>query len=199
MLGFVQARLVLLSVPKTGSTALETALGATADIALKGRPEIKHLTLRQYQQRIAPLLAAIPGRPFRVIAVIREPTDWLGSWYRYRRRPQLEGQPNSTAGIDFARFVTDYLSPDQPPHARLGRQSGFLRPQPGGPPVDELFRYEDMPKLTAFLETTLGRPVTLARENVSPTAELALAPTLEHRLRDTLAEDYALWDGASRP
>ena len=199
MLGFVAPRLVLLSVPKTGTTALETALAPRAQLVLRSRPEIKHLTLRQYQTHVAPLLAAIPGAPFRTLAVVREPLSWLGSWFRYRQRPQLLGHPNSTAGLGFEGFVQDLLSPDPPPYAALGRQSGFLRPAPGHGGPDLLFRYERMDLLIGFLETALKTSLELPRVNVSPPGDLTLEPETLARLRAAMADDYALWESAARP
>lgn len=197
MLGFVAPRLVLLSVPKTGTTALEEALAPHAQLILRARPEIKHLTLRQYHAGIEPLLQAIPGPPFRTVGVVREPLSWLGSWYRYRARPQLDGQPNSTAGIEFERFVNDYLSPGKRPrHAALGRQSAFLRPPQGRGGPDLLFRYEAMGALVGFLESALGVPLALGRANVSPPGDLRLGEETAAAFRAALAEDYALWDGA---
>lgn len=197
MLGFVAPRLVLLSVPKTGTTALEDALVPHAQLILRARPEIKHLTLRQYHGAIEPLLQAIPGPPFRTVAVMREPLSWLGSWYRYRARPQLAGRPNSTAGIGFERFVADYLAPGKrPPYAALGRQSAFLRPAEGRGGPDLLFRYEAMDALVGFLESALGASLTLPRVNVSPPGDLTLPADAAARFRQMLAEDYAMWDGA---
>ncbi|HRO15129.1 MAG TPA: gamma-glutamyl kinase, partial [Paracoccus sp. (in: a-proteobacteria)] len=108
MLAFVRARLVLFSVPKTGTTALESALAGRAELILRSRPEIKHLNLRQYHAHVAPILRMIPGQRFETVAVIRDPVDWLGSWYRYRSRADLVGRPNSTAHVSFDRFVEDY-------------------------------------------------------------------------------------------
>lgn len=197
MLGFVAPRLVLLSVPKTGTTALEDALTPQAQLILRARPEIKHLTLRQYHASVEPLLQAIPGPAFRTIAVIRDPLSWLGSWYRYRARPQLDGRPNSTAGLSFERFVADYLADGKrPPHAALGRQSAFLRPADGRAGPDLLFRYEAMDALIAFLDSALGTRLTLPRLNISPPGDLTLPGPAAARLRAALAEDYALWDGA---
>ncbi|MFC0812894.1 gamma-glutamyl kinase [Paracoccus panacisoli] len=196
MLGFVAPRLVLLSVPKTGTTALEEALAPHAQLALRGRAEIKHLTLAQYHARIAPILRAIPGPPFRTVAVIREPQSWLDSWYRYRTRPQLAGRPRSTAGIGFDQFVEEYLAPEpRPARAALGRQSGFLDPGKGAG-VDLLFRYEALDALVTFLEGALKTRLVLPRRNVSPPGDTALPPALAARLRAELSEDYALWDGA---
>ena len=46
MLIFSRYNLVLLAVPKTGSTALEVALGQEADGRFGNPPELKHLPLQ---------------------------------------------------------------------------------------------------------------------------------------------------------
>ncbi|WP_134726622.1 gamma-glutamyl kinase [Paracoccus luteus] len=199
MLAFVAPRLVLLSIPKTGTTALEAALAPRAEMVLRSRPEIKHLTMGQYNLRIAPLLGKIPGPRFRVAAIMREPLSWLGSWYRYRLRPQNAGKPNSTVGISFEGFIQDYLSDHRPPYAALGRQSGFLSPAAGAQGPDILFQYEQMDVALRFFEDALKTPLKLKRVNVSPTADLTLEPGTAARLREALAEDYALWESAARP
>ena len=76
MLVFAQARLVLLSVPKTGSTALEAALERDADLVLRNPPHLKHMNLRGWQNRLAPLFDG-KAAEFRTIAVIRDPVDRL--------------------------------------------------------------------------------------------------------------------------
>lgn len=197
MLIFLKPRIVLLSVPKTGTTALEQALSERAEIAFRGRPEIKHLNLRQYQNRIQPLLRPLGGAPFETVAVIREPVDWLKSWYRFRARDELIGKPNSTAAISFARFIEDYLAPGRrPAHARLGRQSEFMLDGEGRFAVDHLFRYEAMPALVDFLQARLGQQITLPRANVSPPAATELPPEAEARLRTALAAEQTLWQSA---
>ena len=199
MLAFVAPRLVLLSIPKTGTTALEAALAPKAEMVLRSRPEIKHLTMSQYNLRIEPLLRNIPGPRFKVAAVVREPLSWLGSWYRYRQRPQTAGQPNSTIGISFEGFVQDYLSEDRPPYAALGRQSGFLSPSPGKRGPDILFQYEQMDQVVRYFEDALKTELKLNRVNVSPPADMTLTEATAARLREALAEDYALWESAARP
>ena len=131
-------------------------------------------------------------------AVVREPISWLGSWYRYRQRPQTMGKPNSTIGISFEGFVQDYLSENRPSYAALGRQSGFLSPAPGRNGPDLLFQYERMDEVLAFFGEALKTELTLKRVNVSPPADMSLAPETEARLRAALAEDYALWESAAR-
>ncbi|WP_347265965.1 gamma-glutamyl kinase [Paracoccus sp. (in: a-proteobacteria)] len=197
MLIFIAPRIVLLSVPKTGTTALEQVLAPRAEIAFRARPEIKHLNLRQYRNRIRPLLAPLGGPAFETVAAIREPLDWLRSWYRFRARDELIGHANSTARISFEQFVTDYLRPeDRPAYARLGRQSDFLSDSQGRVAVDHIFRYEAMPALTGFLAARLKLALELPRANVSPEAATDLTPETEARLRAALAPDLAIWQAA---
>ena len=197
MLIFIQPRLVLLSVPKTGTTALEQALAPKAEIAFRSRPEIKHLNHRQYLNRIKPLLAPLGEKPFESVAVLREPLDWLRSWYRFRARDELIGHQNSTAQISFDQFVRDYLSDARrPPHARLGRQSDFLIDHAGKMAVQHVFRYEAMDALVAFLAERLKTPITLERANVSPPAVADLSPETQSMARTELAQEYAAWEAA---
>src|SRR5690606_10058336 len=181
MLIFIKPRIVLLSVPKTGTTALEEALAPKAEIVLRTRPEIKHLNLKQYRARIRPLLAPLGNPEFQTVAVIREPLEWLRSWYRFRARDPLIGHPPSTAPTSFVRSPADHLleMANRPAYARLGRQSDLLTDQQGNIAVDYIFRYEAMPALTEFLSRRLETPIRLPRRNVSPTAVTELEPETE--------------------
>lgn len=167
MLIFWHERLVVLSTPKTGSTALTEALGPAAGIEVRDPPGLRHTGAEGFHRFIAPYLAWRGGGAFETFALMREPIDWLGSWYRYRTRPELEGQSASTAGIDFDAFLRGWCETPRPDYARVGDQAHFLAPE-GWPRVDRIFAYEDLPAAIAFLEARLDRPVTLARSNASP-------------------------------
>lgn len=193
MLLFWKAKLVLLAVPKTGTTALEAALLAHADAAILNPPEKKHLTARRWRNQLAPFFENRGARQIETMAVIREPRDWLGSWYRYRARPEIDATASSTAGMNFAQFVTGWLSEPEPEYARVGRQSRFVSNAEGKVIVDHLFRYEEMEKAVAFLQMRLGITLDLGRRNVSPKADLTLPPALEARLQREAAADFALW------
>lgn len=204
MLVFSKARLVLLSVPKTGSTAYETALAPHAAIAVSSPPELKHAPVFRYNRFFRPMIERFFDGPFDVMAVMREPRDWLGSWYRYRQRPDLTDHPNSTQGLSFDDFVSAYCSGEQPACARVGSQAKFLEPQRNGACITHLFRYEDQTGLRAFLDSRLGVPVRPESLNRSPGQPLILSPQIEARLRRKYAEDFALWsaigaDGAYAP
>jgi hypothetical protein len=193
MLLFWKAKLVLLAVPKTGTTALEAALLAHADTAILNPPEKKHLTARRWRNQLAPFFENRGTRQIETMAIIREPRDWLGSWYRYRARPEISGSASSTAGMDFAQFVTGWLSDPQPEYARVGRQSRFVANAEGKIIVDHLFRYEDLDQAVDFLQQRLGVTLDLGRRNISPRADLSLPPALEARLQREAAADFDLW------
>lgn len=195
MLLFWKAKLVLLAVPKTGTTALEAALLPHADAAILNPPEKKHVTARRWRNQLAPFFENRGSQPLATMTIIREPRDWLGSWYRYRARPEIAGSPNSTADMDFAQFVEGWLCDPEPDYARVGRQSRFVSNAEGKCITDHLFRYEEMEKAVSFLEARLGITLDLARRNVSSRADLSLPPALEARLRAEAAADFALWHG----
>jgi hypothetical protein len=195
MLVFWKARLVLLAVPKTGTTALEAAFLPHADAALLNPPPLKHATVRRWRAQISTLFEADGAPPMELVAVMREPVDWLSSWYRYRARPARAGWPQSTSGIDFAAFCEDWMRDDPPEHARVGRQSRFLSNEDGQLGVDRLFRYDRLGEAVLYLEERLSVTVTLGRHNVSPEGPATeLPPATAARLRRGAAADFALWD-----
>lgn len=193
MLVFWKQRLVYLATPKTGTTAIEAALEPLASVVIQRPPELKHTPVQRYWKHLAPFLAQAADEDFMVVAVMREPIDWLGSWYRYRQRPSGVAPGKSTAGIDFDAFVEAYLSDPQPEFANVGVQSQFLVPE-RGPGADRLFRYDDMGSFVHFLEDRLDCEITLPRLNVSPPGSTELSPAVEARLRRELARDFALYD-----
>lgn len=193
MLVFWKPRLVYLATPKTGTTAIEAALEPLASVVIQRPPELKHTSVHRYWRFLAPYLELAADEDFMVVAVMREPIDWLGSWYRYRQRTSGVHPDRSTSGMNFNTFVEGYLSDPQPEYANVGWQSRFLVPEKG-PGVDRLFRYDDMGNLVGFLEDRLDCEITLPRLNVSPAGATDLDPALEARLREVCAKDFALYD-----
>lgn len=192
MLVFFKERLVFLSVPKTGTTAFQSALRARADIVISDPPELKHAPIYRYDRFFRPIFSKMFGIEMDIMAVVREPVDWLGSWYRYRQRPFMAGKPNSTAGISFDDFVTAYMQGKKPSYADVGSQARFLTPRPDGCTARYLFQYENQPALIDFLQTRLDTRIELPRENVSPAMPLALDPEIADRFRRKFADEFDL-------
>lgn len=193
MLVFYKERLVLLAVPKTGTTALQTALRDRADIIVSDPPELKHAPVYRYNRFFRPMFEKVCDAHMETVAIMREPISWLGSWYRYRRRPFMKGKSNATFNVSFDDFVQAYLRGDQPDFAKVGSQAKFLEPRPNGTRVTHLFRYENPEPLAGFLAERLGEMPELKRENVSPEMTLELSQATEQKYRRKCAEEFTLY------
>jgi hypothetical protein len=192
MLVFWDQRLAFLATPKTGSTAIEAALEPLSALVVQRPPVLKHTSVQRFHRFVGPYLEVASGHSFSVAALMREPCDWLGSWYRYRQRDDVTDPNKSTANVTFDEFVTAYCSDNPPEFAAVGSQSRFLksRKERG---VDHLFRYENIDQFVTFLEDRLGCEITLPRLNVSPTASLSLSPKSENNLRQFAAQDFEMY------
>lgn len=194
MLVFWPENLVLLAVPKTGSTALEGALAPRASMVLRDPPHLKHAPCYRYKRFLRPFFVQAGGQTPELMAVVRHPVDWLGSWYRYRTRPDLIGHENSTRDVSFDDFVLEYCKGQPAPFAAVGSQNKFLRVGDGELGVEYLFRYEAWDKVIGFLEDRLQMTITLKDKNVSPKMDVTLSPDVEARLRQKRAEEFEIWE-----
>ncbi|MEL6884333.1 MAG: gamma-glutamyl kinase [Pseudomonadota bacterium] len=193
MLVFYKAKLAFLSVPKTGTTAYEAALRDHADLVLSEPPMLKHAPVYRYNRFIRPMFLKVCDTELDVMAVMREPISWLGSWWRYRQRPFVKGKPNATHDISFDDFVLAYMKGKKPAFADVGSQARFLEAQPNGCRVTHLFRYEEQGRLQAFLTERTGVTFKTARHNVSPEMDVKLSESVETRFRRKFAEEFELY------
>jgi hypothetical protein len=192
MLVFWEQRLVILATPKTGSTAIEAALESLSAVSIQRPPALKHTNVARFHRFMGPYLEAAAGEPFTVVALMREPRDWLGSWYRYRQREDIPDEGKSTGSISFDTFVTDWCRDPQPAHAAVGSQVRFLCP-PNGKRADRVFRYEAIEDFIDFLEDRLDFQIILPRLNVSPVAPMDLSPRTQALLAEKAFEDFAFY------
>ncbi len=199
MLISVEKRLAYLAMPKTGTTSLHKALGRHCEIRFGRSPRTKHMSMRAFEEFMLPYLRQIGAGDTETFCVIREPVDWLGSWYRYRSRVPPDKAPRSTQGISFETFVEGYLEKPQPEYAKVGRPTRFVAGRSGKPAVTHMFRYENIPGMVAFLEKRFRRKIRLPEVNVSPKGgEMTLSPALRARLEAERAEDFALYADHAR-
>ncbi len=163
------------------------------DIVMSGLPQVKHMQLRRFERFIRPYLQSIDHGDVETAAVFREPVDWLGSWYRYRLRPEISGKPASTQGISFNDFVGGYLKPEQPAWAKVGRPAQFVMTKDGQIGIDHLFAYDDFERFVAFLEDRFATKLDLKRVNQSPGGDLTLSPRLRTALELEMAKDFEIY------
>lgn len=202
MIYFHKAGLVILSQPKTGTTALESALTPRSSIVVSKPPELKHISYRGFMTFGAPLIEAQTGHTrsdYEVVAVMREPIDWLGSWYRYRTRDELKNPANPrsvnfTGNMSFDDFVRDVCRPagDQPPHARIKTPSWVALSAPCAIGVDRLFPYEALDAFRDFVAERTGKPIEEKTTNVSPKMNISLSAAVDASLREHFAFEFEL-------
>ncbi len=186
MLIFWQARLVVLSQQKTGTSALIHALSSRADMFIKQPSALRHMKYAEFCNFICPMFQKKVGagrEAFEVISVMREPLDWVGSWYRFRARSELADTSHPrhaeyTGAMSFDQFVWDICArrtKPTPMHAAISTPLGVAVSPDGLLEIDRLFPYEDMSGLHALLEKITGEPLKTIPVNVSPTIALTLS------------------------
>lgn len=200
---------VFLAVPKTGTTAIERAFRPHSEGSFLRNP-FKHSRYDQFQQYVQPFLEAkgFPRESYEVVCISREPLDWLFSWWRYRSRPDLADPAarrhrNYSGDVTFEQFARAYLQRHQQKrtgsgkkYANIGRLSRFVRPLPGEPEVDRIFRYDRMELLVDFLCDKVGEGVDAKARNVSPKRSFELSPECEQDLRDFFQPEYRIHEAA---
>jgi hypothetical protein len=192
MLVFWDQRLAFLATPKTGSTAIESALEPLSALVVQRPPILKHTSVQRFHRFMGPYLEVASGHSFSVAALMREPRDWLGSWYRYRQRDDVADPAKSTVDVSFDEFVNAYCSDNPPDFAAVGSQARFLKSRKDRG-VDHLFRYENIDGFVAFLEDRLGCEIVLPRLNVSPAGTVDLTSRTAAKLESFAAEDFNLY------
>ncbi|MEL6204204.1 MAG: hypothetical protein AAFR47_02675 [Pseudomonadota bacterium] len=169
MLATFDHRFVLLSNPKTGTTALEAALQRHCEVHVGKTPQWKHLTYFGVKDRFGDLFDRA-GCDY--VTVIRDPIDTLHSWYRYRQRDALKnprGRKHSlyTGAISFEQFVDEWAA-GSTPRARAGTSAKFCISPDGKVAPAMHWRYDRLDRLVAWLEGRIGAEISLPRKNVSP-------------------------------
>ncbi|MEL6477278.1 MAG: gamma-glutamyl kinase [Pseudomonadota bacterium] len=192
MIVSVQHRFVLLCMPKCASHALIDAIGDRADMVIRHPQGAKHCNLRKYNRQLRPFVESFSEVPIETLCLMREPLDWLNSWWRYRQRPALNGHRNSTSGLSFDSFVVRYLEGAAPADT-IGRQARFLSDKDGNVGVDRLYRYERIDDLAGWISDRTGWTLRLEQKNVSPKAEWTLSPEVRARAEQEMARDFEIF------
>ncbi len=193
---------VFLAAPKTASTSIEQAFRSHADVSMKTNP-FKHTRYAQFQRFLQPWLDSkgFPRESYEVVCVVREPIDWLASWWRYRSREELANPSrryhrNYAGHLSFEQFARGYMGGEEQ-SAQVGRQAKFVQPRSGEAGVDRLFRYDRLDLLVDFLSEKVGEEVGIGTSNVSPKRSFSLPEACERELREFFAPEYRLYEGAA--
>ncbi|WP_194865053.1 sulfotransferase family protein [Alloalcanivorax profundimaris] len=188
-----------LCMPKCASTSIEIALRNYCTVRITGQPDLKHMDARTYHRYIGDMhKKLLPDVSIEVVCMMREPLEWLHSWYRYRTREELKdpthpNRNNYTGGLEFDEFLKAYMSRERPPFADVGSQRQFLELENGSLGVDRIFRVDDMEGLKSYFREKLGEEIEIPNENVSPSMPMELGRFREWRIKRYLSKEYELY------
>ena len=194
-MAMARAGFCFLAMTKTGSTAVERAFQRHAELVVRRPPTMKHATARTFDTVFVPVLEHYghPRESYELVCVVREPVDWVNSWWRYRARPGSEGSPHHTGDVSFDEFAERIVAGE----VDLGTATNFVRTRPGRPPVDRVYRYEHLDEAIAWMAGRLGVEVpAVQRVNTSPRPVSPVAASTRRLLEEHYARDVALHERA---
>ncbi len=188
-------RFLFIANTKAASTAIEAALLPFADLALADTPEVKHMALHRFLESRQAGREFLEFEPDRLLkfGVMRDPVEWIFSWYRYRLGNQVEAP--LPQGTTFAQFWHQRDWNIQRPNG-LGKylQSDLFCNPRGDVLVDVIIRYDALEYEYSNLCELLRLSAPLKLKNVSCIAENPQIPKdLRAELIDFYKDDYALY------
>lgn len=172
-------------------------MASFASMVVSDPPELKHMPLYRYNRFFRPMMNRVGCSELEILAVIREPISWLGSWYRYRSRDFLVGRPTSTRDVSFDTFCEAYAKGRRPAFANVGSQQKFIQPSAQNAAVQHLFKYENQIGLQKFLEQRLSTRLSFPHINISPSGCLDLSDKTRSKLHRKCAGEFAIWNAAA--
>lgn len=196
MLLSIDGRFAYLAMTKTGSTSVENALRPHCHVMFTGHHRVTHMPAHHFERFLRPYLAESGLHEIDTVCQLRHPVSWLESWWRYRSKPAAWEPEVDTRKVSFETFCAEYIDGVERPYLGMHRQQAFLCDAAGDLLVDIVYRFEDMDLFSDFLSTRLGRPVKIARHNVSPRRLWApLSRKLKARLEQYFAPELEIWEG----
>ena len=196
MLIGVRKRFVFVANTKTASTAIEQVLAEHAEIMRGGGPARKHIGMRDILREYNFLFGRSKHAPetYFVFGVMREPLDWIGSWFRYRKGNQVENP--LPAEMSFAQFWArnDWNITRRDGRANL--QSDRFTAADGTVLADVVIPYHELDSYLGEICAVLNIKAPMPKRNVSRIREIGeeIPPELLDAMRAHYAEDYALFE-----
>lgn len=190
---------------KAASTTIEDILGPEADVWFGGGTRLKHMSLAEVETGFAFVFdrPATPLDDFFTFSVIRDPVDWLVSWFNFRSRPEIADQPEIFLGtIDFSEFVDEMTSASPPRRARVhGQRRMFTRSGSAEVGLSALIDHRRTGSALPTLAPSLGVSIdpdrstqTLNPSSVRRLRSADLAPQQTDAIRAHLAADQQLYE-----
>ncbi len=196
MLLSIEKRFLFVANTKTASTSIEVALKPFSEIVRAGTPERKHTSLHD----ILNLYDFVFARPehhadlFFKFGVMRDPIDWINSWFRYRKGNEVEAPlPSDMSFADFWEKKDWNIMRPRGAGKNLQRDM-FCAPN-GDVLADVIIPHHNLGAVFSEICDILDIRSPLERHNVSEIrAPDELPAPLAADMREFYAEDYELFD-----
>lgn len=192
MLISVKKRFIFIANSKTASTSIETALIPFAEINRVGSPQRKHISWQEARKEYNFLFnnPAYSPKNFFKFGVVREPVDWVVSWYNYRSgNDKIESTLPSNISFEEFWCSNDWVK-------KRTQKNHFLNVN-GECIFDLIIPHEKVkkafPSVVKYLK--LGK-VTLPHENSSPVKKIIrndLDPKLISEINGYYQQDFDFW------
>ena len=172
MLIFANQGLIVFALPKTGTTSIDTAIGNKATIRLKGTKGmgLKHINAKRFNKWNKALKQEFPNQKFVSCCVMREPIDWISSWFRYRSRESLKNSSRYTGNLTFEEYLCNLCDRYEKKSSKslklMGQSKFIIRKNTIG--IDRIFPYEKIDNFTQFISKKLDIKIELPKRNISP-------------------------------
>ncbi|MEP2773885.1 MAG: sulfotransferase family 2 domain-containing protein [Fulvivirga sp.] len=170
----IKHKFAFLCMPKCASTSIEYVLRDYCDVDIHNPPALKHININTYNQYVKSLYTNKLNfkKKIETFCLMRNPIDWVFSWYRYRSREALSNPSHPmhdryTGKLSFEEFVNEMIKPNPARYARIGNQSNFFSIK-GKKAVDRVFKLEEMNKVEKYLSSKLKIEIAIPKKNVSP-------------------------------
>lgn len=179
---------------KTASTSVESALEKHSEFRLDGAPRLKHLPLVEAKDEAPNAFHDYELDDFFIFGIMRNPIDWIQSWYRYRLGNNVRNRLPS--GMTFKEFWEkkdwNILRKDGKKYLQ---KDIFLRPN-GDVLADVIVPYETLDDHLGPIMSLLQIEQPLPKSNTSRVKKITepLAQGLLDELKLFYAEDFALYE-----
>lgn len=187
---------IFIEMPKTASSSIRSKLECLQDVQ---HPMEKHASAN----RACKTLGENVFFGYLRFVVVREPTSWLKSFYRfYKGRSQLgresKDSPNFISDESFAEFCEKASERKKgEPFGRVGGQSDRItNPFNGEVMVSKILKYEELSEQFKILSDELSFPFdhTLPKINVSTVPdEIHIDKTLRRFIEVNWAKDFEIY------
>jgi hypothetical protein len=169
------------ATPKTATISIETAFSPYA---------------RDYAPHVHEPVNVVRSKSNKpALGVIRNPHDWIKSYYLYLKHSKYFLSVNSPWGIgkrSLDSFVGKFCDGQHLWPEPLRLQSDYLETESDS--VEHLYRYESLNLAIAQLNESCGTKVVVDRHNVSPKSDLVLSHKMKTLFEESASKDFELYE-----